>query len=76
MGSNTTKTPIQAPSLTIFKRTNAIIGLGNRSFSQGIPFYHAVGSEMLRSKSGDGDSYNAGDYFNRIDFSLKLTTGV
>ena len=26
---------------------------------------------MLRSKSGDGDSYNAGDYFNRIDFSLK-----
>ena len=65
------KTPIQAPSLTIFKRVRMqLLALATVSFSQGIPFYHA-GSEMLRSKSGDGDSYNAGDYFNRIDFSFK-----
>ncbi|PPR88312.1 hypothetical protein GOBAR_AA32388 [Gossypium barbadense] len=33
--------------------------------TQGIPFFHA-GDEMLRSKSLDRDSYNSGDWFNRI----------
>jgi len=37
--------------------------------SQGIPFFHA-GSDILRSKSLDRDSYNSGDWFNRIDWSL------
>lgn len=35
---------------------------------QGIPFLHA-GSELLRSKSGDGDSYDSGDWFNLIDWT-------
>ncbi len=35
---------------------------------QGIPFFHA-GQEILRSKSGDRDSYNSGDWFNAIDWS-------
>ncbi|XP_015170912.1 pullulanase 1, chloroplastic isoform X2 [Solanum tuberosum] len=35
------------------------------ALSQGIPFFHA-GDEMLRSKSIDRDSYNSGDWFNRI----------
>uniref|UniRef100_A0A6N2M3E6 Glycosyl hydrolase family 13 catalytic domain-containing protein n=1 Tax=Salix viminalis TaxID=40686 RepID=A0A6N2M3E6_SALVM len=38
------------------------------AFSQGIPFFHA-GDEMLRSKSLDRDSYNSGDWFNRLDFT-------
>nr|XP_019066688.1 pullulanase 1, chloroplastic isoform X1 [Solanum lycopersicum] len=38
------------------------------ALSQGIPFFHA-GDEMLRSKSIDRDSYNSGDWFNRLDFS-------
>lgn len=38
------------------------------ALSQGIPFFHA-GDDMLRSKSGDGDSYDSGDWFNAIDFS-------
>ncbi|KAL0349392.1 UNVERIFIED_CONTAM: Pullulanase 1, chloroplastic [Sesamum angustifolium] len=38
------------------------------ALSQGIPFFHA-GDEILRSKSLDRDSYNSGDWFNRIDFS-------
>nr|VDD21106.1 unnamed protein product [Brassica rapa] len=38
------------------------------SLSQGIPFFHA-GDEILRSKSLDRDSYNSGDWFNRLDFS-------
>lgn len=38
------------------------------ALSQGIPFFHS-GDEMLRSKSIDRDSYNSGDWFNRLDFS-------
>lgn len=37
--------------------------------AQGVPFIHA-GQEFLRSKSMDRDSYNSGDWFNAIDFSL------
>ncbi|MDQ2819278.1 MAG: DUF3372 domain-containing protein [Pseudomonadota bacterium] len=36
--------------------------------SQGVPFIHA-GQEIMRSKSMDRDSYNAGDYFNKLDYS-------
>ncbi|KAK1409637.1 hypothetical protein QVD17_36166 [Tagetes erecta] len=38
------------------------------ALSQGVPFFHC-GDEILRSKSLDRDSYNSGDWFNRIDFS-------
>ncbi|XP_052200202.1 pullulanase 1, chloroplastic isoform X2 [Diospyros lotus] len=38
------------------------------ALSQGIPFFHS-GDELLRSKSLDRDSYNSGDWFNRLDFS-------
>ncbi|GMP68574.1 hypothetical protein CsSME_00028150 [Camellia sinensis var. sinensis] len=37
---------------------------------KGIPFFHS-GDEILRSKSLDRDSYNSGDWFNRLDFSYK-----
>lgn len=43
----------------------SIVALG-----QGIPFFHA-GSDMLRSKSLDADSYNSGDWFNRLDFTYE-----
>lgn len=43
----------------------SIVGLG-----QGVPFFHA-GSDMLRSKSLDRDSYNSGDWFNRLDFTYR-----
>lgn len=38
--------------------------------SQGIPFLHA-GTEFLRSKQGNENSYNAGDSINAIDWNLK-----
>ncbi|MCO5190486.1 MAG: pullulanase-type alpha-1,6-glucosidase [Anaerolineae bacterium] len=38
--------------------------------SQGVPFFHA-GSDMLRSKDMDRDSYNSGDWFNRLDFTMQ-----
>jgi pullulanase len=40
------------------------------ALAQGIPFFHA-GDELLRSKSLDRDSYNSGDWFNRLDFSYE-----
>ncbi len=44
------------------------MGLALVALSQGIPFFHA-GDDILRSKSLDRDSYNSGDWFNRIDWS-------
>ncbi|MCB8983287.1 MAG: pullulanase-type alpha-1,6-glucosidase [Ardenticatenaceae bacterium] len=44
------------------------VGLSIVSLSQGVPFYQA-GSDMLRSKSLDRDSYNSGDWFNKLDFT-------
>lgn len=35
---------------------------------QGIPFVEA-GTDLLRSKNGDQDSYDSGDFFNRIDWT-------
>ncbi|XP_052152892.1 pullulanase 1, chloroplastic [Oryza glaberrima] len=40
------------------------------ALSQGIPFFHA-GDEILRSKSLDRDSYNSGDWFNKLDFTYE-----
>ena len=47
-----------------------MMGLSIVSLSQGVPFFHA-GSELLRSKSMEADSYNAGDWFNRLDWSYE-----
>jgi hypothetical protein len=35
-----------------------------------VPFLHA-GSDLLRSKSLDRDSYNSGDWFNKLDFTYQ-----
>ncbi|MFZ0546399.1 MAG: pullulanase-type alpha-1,6-glucosidase [Candidatus Promineifilaceae bacterium] len=45
------------------------MGLSLVMFSQGVPFFHA-GSDMLRSKSFDRDSYNSGDWYNAIDWTF------
>ncbi|MBT9488982.1 MAG: DUF3372 domain-containing protein [Rubrivivax sp.] len=37
-------------------------------FSQGVAYFHA-GVELLRSKSMDRNSYDSGDWFNRIDWT-------
>lgn len=44
------------------------LGAAITLLSQGVPFIHA-GQEILRSKSLDRDSYNAGDWFNRLDYT-------
>jgi pullulanase len=40
------------------------------NFGQGVPFFH-MGTDILRSKSLDRNSYDSGDWFNRVDFSLE-----
>ncbi len=68
------KAPFQVPArdpetATVTERVRMQqMGLAIIALGQGVPFFHA-GSDMLRSKSGDGDSYDSGDWFNRIDFS-------
>jgi pullulanase len=47
-----------------------VLGLALTAFSQGIAYYHA-GVEMLRSKSGDRNSFDSGDWFNRLDWRLE-----
>jgi pullulanase len=42
------------------------LALSIPALSQGVAFWHA-GSEMLRSKSFDSNSYNSGDWFNAYD---------
>jgi pullulanase len=47
-----------------------VLGLALTSFSQGIAYFHA-GIEALRSKSGDRNSYDSGDWFNRLDWRFE-----
>lgn len=46
------------------------LALSTVALSQGVSFWHA-GSDMLRSKSLDRDSYNSGDWFNLLDFTMQ-----
>jgi pullulanase-type alpha-1,6-glucosidase len=39
-------------------------------FSQGVPFFHA-GDDLLRSKSFDPNSYNSGDWYNKLDWTYE-----
>ncbi|MCV2370846.1 alpha-1,6-glucosidase domain-containing protein [Roseateles oligotrophus] len=45
-----------------------VLGLALTAFSQGVAYFHA-GVDVLRSKSLDRNSYDSGDWFNRLDWS-------
>ncbi|MDP9125337.1 MAG: DUF3372 domain-containing protein, partial [Pseudomonadota bacterium] len=45
-----------------------MLGAAVVSFSQGVAYYHA-GVDTLRSKSLDKNTYDSGDWFNRLDWS-------
>ena len=47
-----------------------VLGIAINAFSQGVAYFHA-GIETLRSKSMDGNSYDSGDWFNRLDWTFK-----
>lgn len=45
-----------------------MLGAAITAFSQGVAYFHA-GVDTLRSKSMDTNSYDSGDWFNRIDWT-------
>jgi pullulanase-type alpha-1,6-glucosidase len=47
-----------------------VLGMAFDAFSQGVAYFHA-GIDTLRSKSLDRNSFNSGDWFNRIDWSYR-----
>jgi pullulanase len=56
-------------SMSLQDRTRVqAVALSIPLLSQGIPFLH-MGSDLLRSKSMDRNTYDAGDWFNQVDFT-------
>ncbi|NRR28922.1 DUF3372 domain-containing protein [Oxalobacteraceae bacterium] len=46
------------------------LGAAINTFSQGVAYFHA-GQDILRSKSLDRNSFESGDWFNRLDWSYQ-----
>jgi pullulanase len=62
------KLPRQTPSAErarVQTLASALVAL-----SQGVAYFHA-GQDILRSKSLDGNSYDSGDWFNRLDWTAR-----
>jgi pullulanase/glycogen debranching enzyme len=66
--NNTYKTPVDTSMADRVRIQN--VGLSTVLLGQGVPFMHA-GSDLLRSKSFDRDSFNSGDWFNKLDFTYQ-----
>jgi pullulanase len=46
-----------------------VLALATTAFSQGVAYFHA-GVEALRSKNMDRNSFDSGDWFNRLDWAF------
>ncbi|OAN13303.1 type II secretion protein [Photobacterium jeanii] len=66
--NNQYKAP-DATSLDTRVRMQAV-SLATAMLGQGVPFTH-MGSDLLRSKSMQRDSYDSGDWYNHVDFSYQ-----
>ncbi len=65
---NAFKLPLQA---TARERAELqVLGSALVALAQGVAYWHA-GQEILRSKSMDLNSYDSGDWFNRLDWTLR-----
>jgi pullulanase/glycogen debranching enzyme len=65
--NNALRLPLDTPAMERAKVQ--VLGNALVLLSQGIAYLHA-GQELMRSKSLDRNSYDSGDAFNRIDWSL------
>lgn len=63
---------LKAPASASMADRVRMQNLGNSlvMLAQGVPFFQA-GDDMLRSKDMDRNSYNSGDWFNRLDFTYE-----
>ena len=64
---NVLKLPVTTPAAE--RARVQMLAAAKVAFSQGISYYHA-GMEGLRSKSLDRNSFDSGDWFNRIDWTF------
>ena len=62
------KAPAEATIADRVRMNNLALSLV--MFSQGVPFFHA-GDDLLRSKSFDPNSYNSGDWYNKLDWTYE-----
>jgi pullulanase-type alpha-1,6-glucosidase len=62
----------QSTSMADRVRMNTV-ALATTALGQGPSFWHA-GTDLLRSKSLDRNSYNSGDWFNRVDWTGRDST--
>jgi pullulanase-type alpha-1,6-glucosidase len=62
----------QATSMADRVRMNTV-ALATTALAQGPAFWHA-GGDLLRSKSLDRNSFNSGDWFNRVDWTYRDST--
>lgn len=62
----TTKLPADLPMAERVRMNT--LSLATATLSQSVSFWHA-GTDLLRSKSLDRDSYNSGDHFNAVDWT-------
>jgi pullulanase len=65
---NAWKLPLDTPAAE--RARVQVLAAALTAFSQGIAYFHA-GVELLRSKSMDRNSYDSGDWFNRIDWTAR-----
>ncbi len=56
-------------SVTVRARRQ-VLAMSLLTLAEGVPFYLGA-DDLLRSKDMDNGSYNSGDWFNKIDFSLQ-----
>ncbi|WP_343299966.1 pullulanase-type alpha-1,6-glucosidase [Vibrio sp. Of7-15] len=64
--NNQYKIPYSTPAET--RTRMQAVSLATALLGQGVPFTH-MGSELLRSKSMQRDSYDSGDWYNLVDFT-------
>jgi len=61
------KLPLEVGAMERAQRQ--VLGSALVAFAQGVAYWHA-GQEILRSKSMDLNSFDSGDWFNRLDWTL------
>jgi pullulanase-type alpha-1,6-glucosidase len=62
------KAPAEATLTDRVRMNNLALSLV--MFGQGVPFFHA-GDDILRSKSFNPNSYNSGDWYNKLDWTYE-----
>jgi pullulanase/glycogen debranching enzyme len=66
--NNVFKLPVATPAAE--RARVQLLGAAVTALSQGVAYFHA-GIDILRSKSMDRNSFDSGDWFNRIDWTYR-----